>query len=140
MNVVILQGNLTRDPKSRKVKTSSGNETTVTTFTIATSRRFERKDGTKDKKTTFVDCDAWDSGAEIICKYVHKGDPLLIRGSLELDQWETEDGQKRSKLKVRVSEFNLLYRSSTNRTEPEESESEGTEEAEDPAAPGEIPF
>lgn len=110
MNIVILKGNLTRDPEARSVQVAE-RATIVTNFTLAVNRHYKRADGTRDKETTFVDCEAWDTGAETISKYVKKGDPLLVRGGLKLDTWEV-DGQKRSRIKVRVTEFELLYRSS----------------------------
>lgn len=108
MNIVILKGNLTRDPEVRQI-TAGGRETQVANFTIAVNRPFKRADGTKDKETTYVDCEAWDSGAKVLGEYYKKGDPILVNGSLKLDTWET-DGQKRSKLKCRVNNFERLYR------------------------------
>lgn len=141
MNIVVLKGNLTRDPESRKVTLGEGKETTVVNFTIATNRHFRRGDGSRDKEVTFVDCEAWDSGADTICKYVHRGDPILVRGALKLDQWET-DGQKRSKLKVRVNEFELLYRAPNDGYSTDgANDTPAPEQDSDPAAEGEnIPF
>ena len=109
MNLVVLKGNLARDPESREV-TSNGRLTTVVNFTIAVSRHFKKADGTKDKDTTFIACEAWDTGAETIAKYVKKGDPILVNGSLKTETWE-KDGQKHSRTKVRVQNFDKLYRS-----------------------------
>ncbi len=108
-NLVVLQGNLTRDPEVREI-TANGRPTKVANFTIAVNRHFKRADGTKDKETTYVDCEAWDTGANTLGEYVHKGDPIIIEGSLKLDSWENKEGEKRSKLKVRVARFNRLYR------------------------------
>ncbi len=108
MNIAILKGNLTRDPDVRTIN-AGGRETQVANFTIAVNRNFKRADGTKDKETTYVDCEAWDTGAKAIGEWLKKGDPILVNGSLKLDTWET-DGQKRSKLKLRVSNFERLYR------------------------------
>ena len=142
MNIVILKGNLTRDPESRNIQ-AGDRTTTVTNFTIAVNRHFKRADGSRDKETTFVDCEAWDTGAETITRLVKKGDPILVRGALKLDTWET-DGQKRSKLKVRINEFELLYRAPARSQEDEDAgATEGTPETvpPDPAADGEdIPF
>lgn len=145
MNTVILKGNLTRDPESRSIS-AGDRSTTVTNFTLAVNRHFKRNDGTRDKETTFVDCEAWDTGAETIQRLVRKGDPLLIQGSLKLDTWET-DGQKRSKLKVRVSGFELLYRAPANSGDGESEASgepvgagAGGADADPAADGGDIPF
>lgn len=116
MNVVVLKGNLTRDPELKYI----ANGTAVTNFTIAVNRHFKRQDGSKDKETTYVDCEVWDSAAEHLAEYCSKGDPILVQGALKLDQWET-DGQKRSRLKVRVNNFDRLFRSG--------GDSEGSNEA-----------
>jgi single-strand DNA-binding protein len=141
MNVVVLKGNLTRDPESRTISAGDKKTTTVTNFTLAVNRHFKRNDGTKDKEVTFVDCEAWDTGGETIQRYVKRGDPLLVNGSLKLDTWET-DGQKRSKLKVRVNGFELLYRApADNAKAAPEDEAVGAAASSDPASDGgDIPF
>ena len=104
MNIVVLYGNLTRDPEVREVS-----DTHVANFTVAISRKFTRKNGEKDQETTFVDCEVWDSAATFMSQYMKKGDPILVHGALKLDIWEKE-GQKRSKLKVRATSFEKIYR------------------------------
>ena len=118
MNVVVLKGNLTRDPELKYI--ASG--TAVTNFTIAVNRHFKRQDGSKDKETTYVDCEVWDSAAEHLAEYCSKGDPILVQGALKLDQWET-DGQKRSRLKVRVNNFDRLFRSGGDSNDSDEASS-----------------
>lgn len=103
MNMVILRGNLTRDPELRVV----GNGTSVVNFTIATSREFTRANGTKDKITSFIPCEAWDSGAETINASFKKGDLVLVEGSLRNDSWE-KDGVKHNSLKIRVNNFSKI--------------------------------
>lgn len=105
MNTVILFGNLTRDPEVREVGEKKAK---VANFSLAVNRHFKRADGTKDEEVTYVDCEAWDTGANTIETYCSKGDPLLIQGSLKMDQWENDNGEKRSKLKVRVTSFKLI--------------------------------
>lgn len=106
MNLVILRGNLTRDPELRTVNTG-GKQTSVVNFTIATSREFTRANGTKDKITSFVPCEAWDSGAETIKSSFSKGDLVLVEGSLRNDSWE-KDGVKHNSLKIRVNNFSKI--------------------------------
>lgn len=110
MNTVILKGNLAAEPDAKEVS-ANGRDTTVVRFNLAVQRYFKRSDGTRDKDVTFIPCEAWDSGAETIKKILHKGDPVLINGALKVDQWE-KDGQKFSRLKVRVQNFEKLYRAS----------------------------
>jgi len=109
MNKTILKGNLARDPELRTITTGAGRETQVANFTVAVSRFFKRADGTSDRDTVFIPCEAWDTGAKSIEKLLKKGDPILLEGSLKMESWE-KDGTKHSRMKVRVSNFDKLYR------------------------------
>lgn len=121
MNLNILRGNLARDPELRVVS-SSGKQTSVVNFTVAVSREYTKANGEKDKVTTFVPCEAWDTGAEIISQSFKKGDLVLIEGSLRNDSWE-KDGVKHNSLKIRVNNFSKITKLS-NRKNKEASEEE----------------
>lgn len=108
MNVTFLKGNLARDPELRVVNTG-GKQTAVVNFTIASSREYQKNNGEKDKITSFVNCEAWDSGAEVIAESFKKGDLVFVEGSLRNDSWE-KDGVKHSSLKVRVNNFGKIAR------------------------------
>jgi single-strand DNA-binding protein len=114
MNIVMLRGNLARDPELRTV--SSG--TSVVNFTIATSREFTKANGTQDKITSFIQCEAWDSGAEAIAATFKKGDLVMVEGSLRNDSWE-KDGVKHSTLKVRVNNFAKIAKTKKAEKTPE---------------------
>lgn len=102
-NRVILLGNLTRDPELRV--TPKG--TSVCQFGLAVNRVYRVGEDTQEE-TTFVDLEAWGKQAEIISKYVSKGNPLFIEGRLKFDSWESKEGEKRSKLKVIVENMQLM--------------------------------
>lgn len=106
MNIVILKGNLARDPELRVVG-NGDKQTSVVNFTVATSREYTKNNGEKDKITSFINCEAWDTGAEVIGESFKKGDLVLIEGSLRNDSWE-KDGVKHSTLKVRVNNFSKI--------------------------------
>jgi len=72
------------------------------------SRRYSTKDGESREETTFVDVDAFGRQAEVITKYLRKGSPIFMEGRLRFDQWETNDGQKRSKLGVVLENFQFV--------------------------------
>lgn len=103
-NKVILLGNLTRDPETRV--TANGN--TICKLGLAVSRVYSTREGERKEETTFVDIDAFGKQAEVITKYMRKGRPLMVEGRLKLDQWETNDGQKRSKLGVVLENFQFV--------------------------------
>lgn len=104
-NKVYLIGNLTRDPELRV--TPKG--TAICQFGIAVNRQFKDESGAMRDDTTFVDIEAWGKQGETIGKYMTKGRPLFVEGRLKLDQWEDKtSGQKRSKLKVVLENFQFL--------------------------------
>lgn len=75
LNQCVFIGNLTRDPELRVTE----NDNQLCKFTLAVSSRFS-----KDKQETlFMDCTAWGKPAEIIAKYVSKGQPLCVTGRLQ---------------------------------------------------------
>ena len=88
MNIALIKGNLARDPVVRNVQTASGKSTSVVNFTIATSREYTKNNGQKDKIKSFIPCEAWDTGAEIIGKSFAKGDLVMVEGSIRNDSWE----------------------------------------------------
>ncbi len=107
LNKVMLMGNITRDPELKFMP----NQTAVCDFGLAINRTWTGQDGVKKEDTTFVDCSCFGKTAEILAKYKKKGDPLFVEGRLKLDQWEAQDGSKRSKMRVVVENFQFLNRS-----------------------------
>lgn len=119
MNITLLKGNLARDPELRTVNTG-GKTTSVVNFTVAVSREYTKASGDKDKITSFINCEAWDTGAEMIAESFKKGDLVMVEGSLRNDSWE-KDGVKHSSLKVRVNNFSKITRlSKTSKQEQTE--------------------
>ena len=126
MNITLLRGNLARDPDLRVVNTG-GKQTSVVNFTVAVSREYTKSDGTKDKVTSFINCEAWDTGAEVIKESFNKGDLVMIEGSLRNDSWE-KDGVKHSTLKVRVNNFSKITKLSRYRQQNDQDTSDNTAE------------
>ena len=93
-NRVILMGNLTRDPELRV--TPQG--TSVCKINVAVNKQIRMSDGGVKDETSFIDVDAFGRQADVIAKYFIKGRPILVEGRLKLDRWETQAGEKRSKL------------------------------------------
>jgi single-strand DNA-binding protein len=98
-NRVILAGNLTRDPELRYTP----NGTAVAKFSIAVNRKYK-----ENEETSFFDIVYFGKPAEIIAEYMKKGRPLLVEGRLQQNRWETDDGQKRSKIEVVGENFQFL--------------------------------
>lgn len=103
LNKVLLMGNLTRDPEVKY--TPKGNA--VGDLSIAINDSYKAQDGTIKETVTYVDIEVWGRQAETCKQYLTKGRPVFVEGQLRLDQWEQE-GQKRSKLKVRADRVQFL--------------------------------
>lgn len=103
-NKVILLGNLTRDPETRQ--TPGG--MLICKLGLAVNRRYTTKEGEQREEVTFVDVDAFGRQAEVISRYLGKGNPIFIEGRLRLDSWETQNGEKRSKLNVVLENFQFV--------------------------------
>ncbi|MBI4861611.1 MAG: single-stranded DNA-binding protein [Candidatus Riflebacteria bacterium] len=98
-NKVVLIGNLTRDPELRY--TSDGRP--VTSMRLAVNRRWRGGGEELKEEVCFVDVTCFGKDAENVAKFVKKGAPLLVDGRLHLEEWQSKDGDKRSKIAV-VSE------------------------------------
>ena len=105
LNKVMLIGNLTRDPEVKY--TPKG--TAVAEIAIAINRNYTGADGQKKEEVTFIDVTLWERLAEIAGEYLKKGRPVFIEGRLQLDTWDDKaTGQKRSRLRVRAEQMQLL--------------------------------
>jgi len=102
-NLVVLMGNLTRDPEVRF--TPSG--VAVASFGLAVNNRY-KKDGNVVDEVSFFDVEAWQKTAELCGEYLAKGRPVLIQGRLKQDRWEDDNGNKRSKIKVVATAVQFL--------------------------------
>ena len=103
LNKVLLIGNLTRDPELKYIP----NGTAVAGFGLATNRVY-MVEGEKKEEVCFIDITTWAKTAESCANYLHKGSLVFIEGRLKFDSWETDDGQKRSKLSVVADRVQFL--------------------------------
>lgn len=104
-NKVLLMGNLTRDPELRF--TSGGSA--LTKFGLAVNRKYKAGDDWKEE-VCFVDITVWAKQAENCAEYLSKGSQVLLEGRLQFSTWETDDGQKRSKLDVVATNVQFMGR------------------------------
>lgn len=105
MNRVFLAGNLTRDPEIRRLPSGIA----VAKIGLAVSRKFRAKTGEDKEEVCFVDIEAWDRLAENCEKYLRKGAPILVEGSLRYRTWDdSETGKKRSAMDVRADRIEFL--------------------------------
>ena len=117
LNKTMLIGNLTREVDLKY--TTSG--AAVANFGLAVNRTYADSNGDKVDDTCFVDIVAWNRLAEVAGEYLSKGSPVFVEGRLQMDSWEDQDGQKRSKLKVVAQNIQFL---GGGKTDAEEGESD----------------
>lgn len=96
LNQCSFSGRLAKDPESRC--TSDGKQ--VTQFSIGVS-------GFKKDDTTWIDCVAWEKTAEVANQYLHRGSFVVVSGRMKQRTWEAQDGAKRSKLELTVTDLDL---------------------------------
>ena len=102
MNSVSLIGNVTRDIELRQAGSTS-----VCDVGLAINERVKRGDEWVDEPV-FVTVTCWGRTAEIAEQYLRKGSQVAFTGRLKLDQWENNDGEKRSMVKVVANQLILL--------------------------------
>ena len=98
LNHMTLQGRLVREPELRS--TDSG--TPVCSFTVAWSEKY-RENETK----LFLSCTAWRSSGEMVAKYFHKGQEIIVEGKLSTREWTDRNGNKRSTNEMTVDRVHV---------------------------------
>ncbi len=108
LNKVMLIGNLGADPEVR----STSNGSRVATLSLATSRQWTTQAGEKQEKTEWHRCVVWNakgSGlADVVEKYLKKGDRVYVEGRIEYRTWQDKEGQKRYTTEVNVRDLVML--------------------------------
>lgn len=103
LNKVFLIGNLTDDPELRYTP----NDTAVADFSLALNRSYQDSNGEWQEETDYVDITVWDKQAENASQYLEKGSKTFLEGRLDHQTWETDSGDRRSKLEVTAR--NLIF-------------------------------
>ena len=134
INRVIITGRLTRDPELRYTPNGSA----VINMGLASSRRFKDSSGEWTEATTFLDTVAFGELAERCGEYLHKGSAVLMEGSLQSRSWESESGQKRSKVELRA--FRVQFLEKLGAAAPREEMAGEPEEKAEEKTEDELPF
>ncbi len=113
--MVILSGNMGKDPDIKYMD----NGKPKASFTFATNETYTDKDGNRQTRTEWHNIVAWGKVAELIEKYVRKGDKLLIQGKIQYRSWDDRDGNKKYITEIIAEEIQLLSPPPGNKSAPE---------------------
>ena len=103
VNKVILVGTVGKDPEVRNTQNNK-----VATFSLATNESYKDKNGEKKIVTEWHNVVIWGKLAEIVEKYVKKGNHLYLEGKLSSRSWEDQNGTKRYITEVIVHSMTML--------------------------------
>jgi single-strand DNA-binding protein len=117
LNKVMLIGNLGKDPD---VKTFE-NGAKVANVSLATTEKFKDKNGNLQEVTEWHDLQIWGEQAKIAEQYLRKGRQVYVEGKITTDTWE-DNGVKKYRTRIRVSNFTMLGSAGENKTSTGESQ------------------
>lgn len=130
MNRVDLLGRLTKEPIINEGTTGKGKDAVAwksARITLAVDRANNRE------KADFINCIAWAGLADLIQKYVGKGDQLAIEGCIETRSYEGEDKKMNYVTEVRITGITLIAQGKRDPKEPLEDYEQFYEEDDRPA-------
>ena len=102
LNKVILGGQVASEPEQKQ--TPSG--VAVVTYSMAVGRRFAPEG--QERETDFFRVTAWQSTADFIARYFHKGDAICITGRIQNRSWTDQSGQKHYITEIIAEEANFV--------------------------------
>jgi len=109
-NTVELVGNITRDPELRFTPSGAA----VANFGLAVNRRWRNQQTNEwEEQVSFFDIVCWRELAENASESLTKGTRIMVSGRLEQRSWETDNGDKRSKVEVVADEIGPSLRWAT---------------------------
>jgi single-strand DNA-binding protein len=103
--VVVITGNLTRDPELRH----TGGGTPVCELRVAVNSRRKDQSGQWVDKANYFDVVVWGAQGENCANYLAKGRPVAVEGRLDWREWEAKDGSgKRQAVQIVANSVQFL--------------------------------
>ncbi len=96
-------GNVGKDPEIRNAGSSK-----VANFSVATTERYNDKQGQRQEKTDWHNIVIWGRLAEIVEQYVRKGTKLYLEGKITTRSWDNAEGQKQYRTELVCSQMTML--------------------------------
>jgi single-strand DNA-binding protein len=104
INVVVITGNLTRDPELRELPSGAS----VCKLRVAVNSRRKNEAGEWVDKPNYFDVTVWGAQGENCSTYLSKGRPVAIDGRLEWREWQAQDGAKRQSVEIIANSVQFL--------------------------------
>jgi len=105
VNVVVITGNLTRDPELRHL----GSGTAVCELRVAVNTSRKDQSGNWVDKANYFDVVVWGAQGENCANYLGKGRPVAVEGRLDWSEWEAKDGSgKRQAVRIIANKVQFL--------------------------------
>jgi single-strand DNA-binding protein len=104
VNVVVVTGNLTRDPELRHL----GSGTAVCKLRVAVNSRRKDQSGNWVDKPNYFDVTVWGAQGENCANYLSKGRPVAVEGRLDWREWEDQGGNKRQSVEIIANTVQFL--------------------------------
>jgi len=98
---VNLAGYVATEPKFRKI---AGDTSSAKLRVAYTARRRDRETGEwTDGPTSFVNIQCWRTLADNVQMSVHKGEPVLVMGRLQIRRFEDSEGTQRTAVEIEAT-------------------------------------
>ena len=121
MNNINILGTITREPELKY--TQSG--TAILSFGIAYNEKRKQQDGSYTDFAHFFDVASIGKKAEVINQWFRKGSRILIQGSLDYQSWNAQDGSKKSKVGIKLEDFDFIDKREANNSEANQAPQQG---------------
>lgn len=110
MNHIELVGRLTHEPEYvvQEARTPDAEPIKRCKISVAVTRDRFKPD--QAPETDFFNVTAWGKKAEVIAKYFHRGDPIMVFGEMRMSRYTDRNGVKREAWTVELKDFKVIER------------------------------
>lgn len=119
LNLCCFIGNVGNEPEIRYMPSGEA----VANISLAVSETWKDKQGQKQDRTEWVKVSFFGALADVVSKYVHKGDPLYVSGQMKTRKWTDKDGQDRYSTEIRGDRLQMLGGKGDAQSEPKSANS-----------------
>ena len=124
LNQTVMVGRLVKDPELQETE----NGAKVTNITLAVQRTYKNAEGIYE--TDFIPCVLWKGIAENTATYVKKGDIVGIKGRIQVENYENEEGKRESRVRVVAEKVTFLSSCRDHESETNKPKNKKSKEAE----------